>query len=217
MSLFELHDVTISYDDNVVLAKLSLTIDAGERIAILGKSGAGKSTLLRYLYEQSPAECAWAPQAPALSQALSVYHNVYMGRLSDYPTWRNLWNLIRPFANNVIEINRLLRVLRLKDECYTKVNTLSGGQQQRTGLARALYQNKPILLADEPVSAVDEYQAVEIIKSLQAYSQTIILGLHDSFLALNHCDRIIGLKDGNILLDAPTSQLGMADLACLYQ
>lgn len=217
MSLFDLQDVTISYDETIVLAKVNLSIDEGERIAILGKSGAGKSTLLRYLYEQSPKDCAWAPQAPALSQALSVYHNVYMGRLSEYSTWRNLWNLIRPFAINVTEIKELLTNIRLQDECFTKVDSLSGGQQQRTGLARALYQKKPILLADEPVSAVDEYQAEEIIQSLQDYSQTIILGLHDSYLALNHCDRIIGLKDGNILVDAPTSQLGMADLACLYQ
>ena len=217
MPLFDLQDVTISYDETIVIAKLSMTIEAGERIAILGKSGAGKSTLLRYLYEQVPDDCAWASQAPALSQALSVYHNVYMGRLGDYPTWRNLWNLIRPYKANVVEIKQLLEVLRLTGKCFTKVNALSGGQQQRTGLARALYQKKPILLADEPVSAVDEYQAEEIIKSLQAYSQTIILGLHDSYLALNHCDRIIGLKDGKLVIDAPTSELGMADLACLYQ
>ncbi|MEB8431982.1 ATP-binding cassette domain-containing protein [Cocleimonas sp. KMM 6892] len=225
MSLFDLQDVSISYDETVVLANLNLTIHAGERIALLGKSGSGKSTLLRYLYELSSAQkthkptnqCAWAPQAPALSQSLSVYHNVYMGRLNEYPTWRNLWNLIRPFENNVTEIKQLLDVLRLKDECFNKVNTLSGGQQQRTGLARALYQEKPVLLADEPVSAVDEYQAEEIIKCLQSYSQTIILGLHDSYLALNHCDRIIGLKDGKVLVDSPSSQLNMADLACLYQ
>ena len=217
MPLFDLQDVTFSYDENIVLAKVNISINAGERIALLGKSGAGKSTLLRYLYEHSHEQCAWAPQAPALSHALSVYHNVYMGRLSDYPTWRNLWNLIHPFANNISEIRQLLTKLRLQDECFSKVNTLSGGQQQRTGLARALYQKKPVLLADEPVSAVDEYQAEEIIQLLQSYSQTIILGLHDSYLALNHCDRIIGLKDGNILVDVPTSQLDIADLACLYQ
>lgn len=217
MSLFDLQDVTIRYDDNIVLANVNLTINAGDRIALLGKSGAGKSTLLRYLYEQAPEQCAWAPQVPALSNALSVYHNVYMGRLSDYSTWRNLWNLIRPFADNLSEIKQLLTELRLQDECFSKVSALSGGQQQRTGLARALYQKKPILLADEPVSAVDEYQAEEIIQSLHSYSKTIILGLHDSHLALNHCDRIIGLKDGNILVDAPSNTLGMADLACLYQ
>lgn len=221
MSLFDLQDVTISYDKTIVLANVSLTINAGERIALLGKSGAGKSTLLRYLYGLSSGhtsgQCAWAPQAPALSQSLSVYHNVYMGRLKEYPTWRNLWNLIHPFENNVSDIKRLLDVLRLKEECFNKVNTLSGGQQQRTGLARALYQEKPILLADEPVSAVDEYQAEEIIQCLQSYSHTIILGLHDSYLALNHCDRIIGLKDGKVLVDSPTSQLNISDLACLYQ
>ena len=225
MLLFNLKNVSISYDQTIVLAKVSLTIESGERIALLGKSGSGKSTLLRYLYAQSEElssrnkqyECAWAPQAPALSQALTVYHNVYMGRLGDYPAWRNVWNLIRPFADNVSDIKSLLRTLRLEDKCFTKVSDLSGGQQQRTGLARALYQKKPILLVDEPVSAVDEYQAEEIIQSLQSFSQTIILGLHDSYLALNHCDRIIGLKDGNIIVDAPTSQLVMADLASLYQ
>ena len=217
MPLFNLQDVTISYDETIVLEAVSVSIEAGERIALLGKSGAGKSTLLRYLYEQSPQSCAWAPQAPALSQTLSVYHNVYMGRMSDYPTWRNLWNLIRPFANDVSDIKAILAVLKLDEACFNTVNTLSGGQQQRTGLARALHQKKPILLADEPVSAVDGYQAEAIIQCLHSYSKTIVLGLHDSYLALNHCDRIIGLKDGKILIDSPTSQLNMADLACLYQ
>lgn len=225
MALFNLQNVTISYDETIVLANINITINAGERIALLGKSGAGKSTLLRYLFELDDSKhtannqqlCAWAPQTPALSQTLSVYHNVYMGRLNEYPTWRNLLNLVRPFKNNIKEIKQLLDILHLKEECFNKVNTLSGGQQQRTGLARALYQQKPILLADEPVSAVDEYQAEEIIQCLHSYSQTIVLGLHDSYLALNHCDRIIGLKNGNILIDSPTSQLNMADLACLYQ
>ena len=217
MSVFKLQDVTIRYDDTAVLANINLSINAGERIALLGKSGAGKSTLLRYLYQQKSTDCAWAPQAPALSTALSVYHNVYMGRLNEYPTWRNLWNLIRPFKLNVDEIKVLLTALSLQEACFSKVNTLSGGQQQRTGLARALYQKKSILLADEPVSAVDEFQAQEIIQSLSAYSETIILGLHDSHLALNYCDRIIGLKDGNIVVDAATNTLTMADLACLYQ
>lgn len=217
MVIFQLQDVTISYDEKIVLANMNLSIKAGERIALLGKSGAGKSTLLRYLYEQSPNECAWAPQTPALSKALSVYHNVYMGRLGEFPTWRNICNLIRPFAKNVSEIKDLLSILSLQDECFTKVNVLSGGQQQRTGLARALYQKKPVLLADEPLSAVDEYQAEEIIQCLRSYSQTVILGLHDSNLALNHCDRIIGLKNGDILVDALTSDLKMTDLACLYR
>ena len=217
MPQFDLQDVTISYDNHTVLANVNLRIEVGERIALLGKSGAGKSTLLRYLYQQLPTECAWAPQSPALSQALSVYHNVYMGRLNDYPTWRNLWNLIRPFQHDVTQIKAVLAQLKLDKECFTKVNTLSGGQQQRTGLARALYQKKPILLADEPVSAVDEFQAEAIIQLLQEYSSTVVLGLHDSYLALNHSDRIIGLKDGEILIDQASSQLNSSDLACLYQ
>lgn len=234
MLLFDLQSVSISYDANStnvvnkvagknideknnVLVNVNIRIEEGERIALLGKSGAGKSTLLRYLYEQSSSNCAWAPQAPALSQALSVYHNVYMGRLSDYSSWRNVWNLVRPFSQDVIKIKALLKVLKLEDECFNMVSNLSGGQQQRTGLARALYQEKPVLLADEPVSAVDEYQAEEIIQLLQNYSQTIVLGLHDSHLALNYCDRIIGLKDGKILVDQASSELTLSDLACLYQ
>ena len=217
MPVFDLNDVTIRYDEHIVLANINLRIEAGERIALLGESGAGKSSLLRYFYEHSPNECAWAPQTPALSAALSVYHNVYMGRLNDYPTWRNLWNLVRPFKSDVTQIKAVLSELKLEEECFNIVNTLSGGQQQRTGLARALYQKKPILLADEPVSAIDEYQAERIIQLLQSYSETVILGLHDSYLALNHSDRIIGLKDGAILIDEPSKNLELSDLKCLYQ
>ena len=93
---------------------------------------------------------------------------------------------------------------------------VSGGQRQRTAVARSLYQGGDLLLADEPVSAVDEHQAERILRLLPVYFPTIIVALHDTQLALDTCERIVGLNDGRIVLDLPSSQLSVAGLAHLY-
>lgn len=214
--LVELNGASAGYADHAVLHSINLRIEVGERIAVMGRSGAGKSTLLNLLYGKLAGDVALVPQAAALVRTLSVFHNVYMGRLDRHPTWYNLRNLIWPTRHDVAEIEGVLDLVGLSDKLFAKAGELSGGQQQRTSVARALYNNRPIVIGDEPVSALDRVQADEVLTKLCDKSETTILSLHDIPLALAHSDRVIVLEDGRIVLDAPASSLTPAELTPYY-
>ncbi|TNF34031.1 MAG: ATP-binding cassette domain-containing protein [Gammaproteobacteria bacterium] len=205
----------ISYGDTVVLQEIDLSIAQGERVAIIGASGSGKSTLLEQLYQQAPAQCAWCPQDPALIGNLSVFHNIYMGRLSHHRWPYNTLNLLHPLARERDAAQHWIDALELP-AATTRADSLSGGQKQRVGIARALHQQAPVLLADEPVSAVDDWQADRILSLLVQHSDTLVLALHDIGQALRYCQRIIALKDTRIVLDAPCHTLSTDALQWVY-
>lgn len=215
-AIISLQDASVSYDNSFSLAATTLSVQPGEKVAIVGSSGAGKSTLLRLLFEKHKNHAALVPQDDGLVETLSVFHNVYMGRLEDHPSWYNLLNLARPFAARVAEVQAILKPLSLDEKCFTPVASLSGGQKQRTAVARSMYHGGDALLADEPVSAVDESQAENILLLLAQHFSTMIVALHDTRLALQCCDRIIGLKAGVITLDLPSANLSATDLQQLY-
>jgi len=217
MALFDLHDVSARYNGRVVLDKISMTICEGERVALVGRSGAGKSTLLRLLYEQHAGTASLLPQELGLVRTLSVFHNIYIGRLNRHPVWYNLANLIRPLGKEVEAIRDIARDLAIDEKLFEPVGELSGGQQQRTAVARALYQGSPILIGDEPVSAVDEHQARMVLENINKNHATVLIAMHDTTLAIAHTDRIIGLRDGKIVLDQPTAGMTPADLNDLYR
>lgn len=220
-TLFSLDNAQVNYGGNAVLAGVSLTIRAGEKLAIVGASGAGKSTLLRLLRAQRPADVAWCPQAQGPTQALvpmlSVFHNIYAGQLDRHSTLYNLVNLLAPRAREVNAVGNVAAMLGLGDKLFTSTDRLSGGQQQRVAVGRALFADRPVFIGDEPVSSVDEYQAGDIAKIITAAHETVVLALHDIDLALATCDRIVGLQDGKIVLDAPAITLTPHDLAPLYR
>lgn len=110
----------------------------------------------------------------------------------------------------------MLDLVGLTDKLFARAGALSGGQQQRTSVARALYNGRPIIIGDEPVSALDRVQATEILGTLCKRSQTSILALHDIPLALAYSDRVIVLDEGRMVLDAPTRTLTAADLIPYY-
>jgi phosphonate transport system ATP-binding protein len=178
----------------------------------MGRSGAGKSTLLGLLYAQRPAEVALVPQATALVKPLSVFHNVYMGRLDRHSTAYNLRNLVWPAAARIAEVRGVLRSVGLEAEIFKPAGALSGGQQQRTSVARALYNGRPILVGDEPVSALDRIQGSEILARLKASHETLVLALHDVHLALEHADRVVVLEHGRKVIDEPAGALTANDL-----
>jgi phosphonate transport system ATP-binding protein len=215
-TLVELRKASAGYAGRAVLHDIDLTINAGERVVVMGRSGAGKSTLLNLLYEQLADRVALIPQAAALVKTLSVFHNVYMGRLDRHPTWHNLRTLIWPRRGDVAEIEGLLGLVGLADKLFDRAGTLSGGQQQRTSVARALYNNRPIVIGDEPVSALDRLQGAEILATLCARHGTAILAMHDIPLALAHADRIVVIDEGRIVLDAATRTVTAADLVPYY-
>ena len=216
MAVIELSLANAGYDGSNVLHDINLEIDAGEKVALVGKSGAGKSTLLRLIYERMEAEAALVPQDLGLVRALSVFHNVYIGQLNRHSVWHNLANLIRPMRRDVEAVQPIVEKLGLGAELFSPVGALSGGQQQRTAVCRALYQHGDVLLADEPVSAVDEHQSRVVLESINAAKNTVVLAMHDVELALEYTDRVVGLRDGHIVMSQPTATMTKSDLVSLY-
>ncbi len=214
--MIQLQSASASYQGVVTLHDIDLQVGKGEKLALVGQSGSGKSTLIKLIYERYPEQAALVPQDYGLVDQLSVFHNVYMGRLDRHSTLYNLVNLIRPKPDQVAKVRSILLRLQLEDYLYRPVGQLSGGQKQRVAVARSLFQGGSVLLADEPVSSVDEQQSRLVLKQMLKGFSTVILALHDIQLALGFCDRIIGLEQGRIVLDSPAGSLSEEDLLSLY-
>ncbi|MBV9076243.1 MAG: ATP-binding cassette domain-containing protein [Methylobacteriaceae bacterium] len=208
----ELVGASAGYGGVPVLHGIDLAVRTGERVALMGRSGAGKSTLLNLIYERAPERIALVPQAAALVRTLSVFHNVYMGRLDRRSTLHNLRTLAWPARRDLDEVRAALDVVDLSDKMFAKAGELSGGQQQRTSLARAWYNGRPILVGDEPVSALDRRQGAAILRRMYQRHPTSVLALHDIGLALGEADRVVVLEAGRIVLDRPTAAIVAADL-----
>lgn len=216
MTGIKLSGVTASFGGERVLGPLSLTIEPGERLALVGKSGAGKSTLIRMLYRQANNQASLIPQDLGLVHALPVFHNVYMARLDQHPNWYNIVTLMRPFKRERADIEPLLDQLGISEKVWATVSSLSGGQRQRVAIARAIYRGANMLLADEPVSALDGPMAHVVMARLNEAYDTSVIALHDVELALRYCQRIIGIQDGQIALDEASSRLSETDILPLY-
>lgn len=215
-TLFHFRGETLWRGPAAVLPELRLRIETGEKVALLGPSGAGKSTLLEALRARAFREAAWCPQDQALVPPLSVFHNLYMGALDRHGALYNLANLIRPLRREREAVAALAGDLGLTEKLFTSVDRLSGGQQQRTALGRALYAKRALLLADEPVSHLDEHQGEALLRLALARHETAVVALHHQHQALSCCDRVLGLADGRVVLDRPARDLTARDLADLY-
>lgn len=216
MALIDLVGENASYAGRGILHRITLRIAAGERVALVGESGAGKSTLLKMIYESCGRTAALVPQDLALVQSLTVFHNIYMGRLHRHSPLHNLRNLLWPSEADVATVREVLLRLRLEHKLFDVIGELSGGQQQRTAVGRALYHPGRIVIADEPVSNVDEHQAQEILEEICAEKETVLLAMHDRDLALRFADRIVGLKNGCIVMDEPSAGMKPSDLDDFY-
>ena len=215
--LIALDGETIGYAGRAVLAEVRLSIAVGERIALVGRSGVGKSTLLNTLYDRLADVAALIPQAASLVPQLSCFHNVYMGRLDRQSSLRNLRELVWPAAATLAEVEAVLATVGLAEALRQKAGSLSGGQAQRTSVARALYNGRPVVLGDEPVSALDRRQGARVLETLHRTHTTSVLALHDISLALEHATRVVALRAGRIAFDAPTADLTAADLAPFFE
>ncbi|SDW66285.1 ATP-binding cassette domain-containing protein [Marinobacter mobilis] len=216
MTVIALNELSASFNGRRVLGPLSLEVNAGERVALVGKSGAGKSTLLKLAWEHCGPEIALVPQDLGLVPALSVFHNVYMGRVNQRSSWYNALTLLRPFSKDRQAVGTILKRLSIADKQWSPLASLSGGQRQRVAIARAIYQGAGTLIADEPVSALDGPLADKVMALLNEHFNSYLIALHDVDLALRYCDRIVGVADGMIALDEPSSRLSKADILPLY-
>lgn len=215
--IYSLSRVSLRYGKKVVLHNISLEINAGEKIAIIGESGVGKSTLLEHLRILKPDTVAWCPQNPALVPVLSGFHNIYAGTLHQHSFFYNLRQLLKPSRREWLKILAVADNLDIGAQLSASVERLSGGQQQRVNIARALIQNKSIFLGDEPVSALDEFQRPQVLRTIAASCETCIFVLHDLDLALSCCERIIGLGADGILVDCRADDIDSEHLAQLFR
>jgi len=227
----------------VALDAISLAVRAGERVAIIGPSGAGKTTLLQLLataLRQSSGALAllgvdpWSlgggarrrlrrrigliHQSPPLPPRQRVVTAVLAGQLGACSLTRALTSLAYPA--DVEGARASLARVDLADRVYDRCDRLSGGQAQRVGIARVLYQRPDLILADEPVSALDpalaNYTVSVLVDEARARNVTLIASLHAVDLALAHFPRVIGLRDGRVAFDLPTAAVDTARLEALY-
>ncbi len=217
-SVVTLTDETISYANTrgPVLKDISLSIQRGEHVAIAGPSGVGKTTLLKRLFKEISDKAAFVHQDFSLVEQLSVYHNIYMGRLDYYSTFHNLLNLFRPFKMSIFAVKKITEQLAISEILFKRVDQVSGGQKQRTAIARALFNGSDCILADEPVSSIDQVNAEKILTRLTDSSLTLVASMHNVSFALKYFSRIIGLKEGRIFFDLPRSDITTDQLQKLY-
>ena len=225
------------------LHQVSFRVSAGERVAIIGPSGAGKTSLLRVAaaalrpsagrvealglnpwqansaaLKRLRARIGMVHQSPPIPPRLRVVTAVLAGRLGVWTTWRALLSLAYP--SDITGARDALARLDLADRLFDRCDRLSGGELQRVGIARALYQQPQLLLADEPVSALDPSLSDLAISQLVAQAErsgtTLVASLHAVDLALKWFPRIVGLRAGELVFDLPSQQVGTAMLHALY-
>jgi len=228
---------------HVALSDIDLRVEPAERVAIIGPSGAGKTTLLRLLatslqptsgaislLEQLPwqigtrqrqrlrARIGLIHQAPPLPPRQRVVTAILAGKLGEWPAFKSLLNLLYPV--DISGAKAALARLDLADKLFERCDQLSGGQLQRVGIARVLYQSPQIILADEPVSAMDPVLAGHTLSVLSseaaARGVTLLASLHAVDLAMAHFPRVIGVRAGRIVFDLPSEQISQAQLDALY-
>jgi phosphonate transport system ATP-binding protein len=242
--MIELDRVTKTFAaGSTALTGVSLRVEAGEVVALLGRSGAGKSTLLRCVNgfvqptsgrvvvdgrEVSGTDgglralrrvVAMVFQQFNLVGRLTVLENVLTGTLGRRPT---LPTLLRRFPPEDYEMaERCLDRVGLADRCAQRVDSLSGGERQRVGIARALAQRPRVLLADEPVASLDPRTAVVVLDLLQAIVSeqrlTMLLSLHQVELARRFADRVVGLTRGTVSFEGSASALTDGAVLRIYE
>lgn len=222
---------------------LSLTINPGEHVAVIGPSGAGKTTLLQLLgaalkpshglvkldkqsvwtlstrqLQAQRGRLFYAPQSPPLPPRQRVVISLLAAKLPALSLWRSLQNLLYP--QHVEEVAKALAQFDLQEKIWERVDRLSGGERQRVGLARALLAPAGLWLVDEPLSALDPTRARQAIATLlreaSARGVTLVTTLHQVNVATAEFPRVLGLREGKLVFDLPGHEVSQEKLAHLY-
>ena len=228
----------------VGLKDVNLTIQDGEFVAIIGRSGAGKSTLLRSVNRMHDVTdgtltvegvnvsslkgkelrrfrrgIGMVFQSFNLVSRTTVIRNVLAARVPEMSFWRVLLGVFRK-EDKITALESLDKV-GILDKAYIRADQLSGGQQQRVALARTLAQNPKIILADEPVAALDPVTAKQVMEDFVRINKemgiSILLNIHHVELAIEYADRIIGIHAGQIVYDGPSKEVNQDVLDAIYK
>lgn len=243
-TIIEVKNLKKNYGDREILKDISFFIEKGEIISIIGESGAGKSTLMKCIngleainsgsikfYDTDITKLrekernSIKKQMAYVFQDLNIIDNMYV-----------IENVLIPFLNrkNFIQVllNRFSRAeyeralyclekVGIGKLAYTKAKYLSGGEKQRVAIARSIAPNVDLILADEPISSLDEknsFQIMEIFKRINAKkNKTIILNLHNVEIAKKFSDKILALKNGEIFFFKKSSEVNEDDIRQVYQ
>ena len=238
----EVNNLVFNYGTNIILNDISFDVPRGEFVAIVGKSGAGKSTLLRCLnllnkpksgkiiikgenivnFNKSKLKNIRRDIA-FIFQDYNVLDNLYTVEnvLTPYLVEKSIVGLFLGYSKE--EYNEgvnFLKQVGLEEEAFKKSKYLSGGQKQRVAIAKALAQNPKILLADEPVSSLDEKNTTLIMDTFKKLNEqngiTVLINLHDVNLARKYSTKILGLKDGKVLFYKDSEKVTKDEFEELY-
>ncbi len=227
----------------MALNGISLSLRAGEQVAVIGASGSGKTTLLQVAaaslkplrgqvafddvdpwslpvraLQRQRGRLFMAPQTPPLPPRQRVVTAVLAGRLPAWSLATSLRSLFYPV--DIAGAHEALQRFDLADKLFARVDRLSGGERQRVGLARALLAPATLWLIDEPLSALDPTRSEQAIAALIEIARergvTLLATMHQVDTALAHFDRIVGLRQGTIAFDLPTQQVSREHLLRLY-
>jgi phosphonate transport system ATP-binding protein len=224
--MLEINNLRKNFNNGThALKDVSFKVKRGEFISILGPSGSGKTTLLRSINGLEPIEngevifnnnkitkenlpevqrkTGMIFQEFNLVNNLSSINNVLTGLLNSSSKFLSMFYLFT--KEQKLEALQSLKTVGLLDKSYSRVDELSGGQRQRIGIARAIIKKPILLLADEPVASLDPKAALSTMKLLKKINKdfniTILCNLHQTNLAMEFSDRVIGLSDGSIVFD----------------
>jgi phosphonate transport system ATP-binding protein len=242
--MISLQSVDLGYSKTPILKDLTLRVGKGEFLGVIGLSGAGKSTLLMSIIgnirilqgsyqvfgydltlinkrelRELRSQIGFIFQGYNLVDRLSVLHNVMSGMLKDIPLGRSL---IKFYSQKELEkAHEYMQIVGIEQLAMKRCDELSGGQRQRVAIARALAQEPKLLLADEPVAALDPKSAVQVMEVLrrvnETYGVTIISNLHHLDFARDYCARIIGVASGSISYDGSAHALHSRTLEAIYE
>ena len=226
--------VSRSFGGKAAVSNVSLTIEPGSFVGVIGRSGAGKSTLLRMLNRLvDPSEgtirfgdvevsalrgsalrawrarCAMIFQQFNLVGRLDVLTNVLTGRLNHVSSARSLLRLWS--AEDKAVALSALEQFDIGALAAERAENLSGGQQQRVAIARALVQEPDIILADEPIASLDPRNTRVVMDALlrinKHYGITVLCNLHSLDIARGYCDRLVGMSAGQVVFDGTAADL----------
>lgn len=241
--VYELKGVSKYFNGVTALSGIDLMIRPGERIALAGPSGAGKSTLIRLLngslepsnglvlafgqnlgrvsagnLRRIQRRIGTVYQQFHLVDNLLVIHNLNAGRLGHWSLAHALFSLFWPME--VSAARRALAQVGIPEKLYERTGNLSGGQQQRVAFARVMIQSPEVILADEPISSVDPERSremMDLLRDITGQGKTMVVSLHAIEYAFSHLERVIGLRQGRVLFDAPSTAVTPAMIQELYR